>query len=110
MREQTACCISTKGLTQADLDYLFDKNANTIGALMMHLAATETYYRMNTFDGMKWGSWPDEIKKKWDAAMDLGDAGRKTIKGHDRDYYVGILHEVREKTLAEFKKKDDAGL
>ena len=52
---------------------LFDANANTIGALMLHLAATETYYQMNTFDGMKWGSWSDEIKKKWDAAMDLGD-------------------------------------
>ncbi len=77
---------------------------------MLHLAATETYYGMNTFDGMKWGSWSDEVKKKWDAAMDLGDAGRKDIKGHDRDYYVGILHEVREKTLAEFKKKDDAWL
>ena len=36
--------------------------------------------------------------------------GRKTIKGHDRDYYVGILHEVRENTLAEFKKKDDTWL
>ena len=59
---------------------------------------------------MKWDSWPDDMKKKWDAAMELGDAGRKTIKGHDRDYYVGILHEVREKTLAEFAKKDDAWL
>jgi len=42
--------------------------------------------------------------------MDLGDAGRKTIKGHDREYYVGILHQVREKTLAEFRKRDDAWL
>ncbi len=108
MREQNGVLNYTKGLTQADLDYLFDANANTIGALMLHLAATETYYQMNTFDGMKWGSWSDEVKKKWDAAMDLGDAGRKAIKGHDRDYYVGILHEVREKTLAEFRKKDDA--
>jgi uncharacterized damage-inducible protein DinB len=108
MREQNGVLNYTKNLTQADLDYLFDANANTIGALMLHLAATEVYYGMNTFDGMKWGSWSDEIKKKWDAAMDLGDAGRKTIKGHDRDYYVGILHEVREKTLAEFRKKDDA--
>lgn len=110
MREQNGVLNYTKGLTQADLDVLFDANANTIGALMMHLAATETYYGLHTFNGMKWGSWPDEVKKKWDAAMDLGDAGRKTIKGHDRDYYVGILHEVREKTLAEFKKKDDAWL
>jgi hypothetical protein len=108
MREENGVLNYTKGLTQADLDYLFDANANTIGALMLHLAATETYYGMNTFDGMKWGSWSDEIKKKWDSAMDLGDAGRKDIKGHDREYYVGVLHEVRERTLAEFKKKDDA--
>ncbi len=34
--------------------------------------------------------------------------GRETIKGHDRDYYVNILADVRAKTLASFKKKDDA--
>lgn len=108
MREANGVLTATKGLTQADLDYVFDKNANSIGALMLHLAATETYYQMNTFDGMKWDSWPGDIKKKWDPAMDLGDAGRATIKGHDRDYYVNILHEVREKTLAGFRTKDDA--
>jgi hypothetical protein len=108
MRDQNGVLRATEKLTQGDLDYLFDKNANTIGALMLHLAATETYYQMNTFDGVKWDSWSEEIKKKWDPAMNLGDAGRATIKGHDREYYVGILHEVREKTLAEFRKKDDA--
>ena len=110
MREQNGVLRATEKLTQPDLDYLFDKNANTIGALMLHLAATETYYQMNTFDGMKWDSWSEEVKKKWDPAMNLGDAGRTTIKGHDRDYYVSILHEVREKTLAEFRKKDDVWL
>ena len=110
MREGNGVLSATKGLTQADLDVLFDANANTIGALMLHLAATETYYGLHTFDGMKWGSWPDEVKKKWDAAMELGDAGRKSIKGHKRDYYVGILHDVREHTLAQFRKKDDAWL
>ena len=108
MREMNGVLRATEKLSQTDLDYLFDKDANTIGALMLHLAATETYYQMNTFDGIKWDSWSDEIKKKWDPAMDLGDAGRATIKGHDREYYVNILHEVREKTLAEFRKKDDA--
>ena len=34
----------TRGLKQPDLDFLFDKNANTIGALMLHLAATEVLY------------------------------------------------------------------
>jgi uncharacterized damage-inducible protein DinB len=110
MREENGVLRATEKLSQTDLDVLFDSNANTIGALMLHLAATEVYYGMNTFEGMKWGTWSDDIKKKWDAAMDLGDAGRKAIKGHDRDYYVGILHEVREKTLAEFRKRDDKWL
>jgi uncharacterized damage-inducible protein DinB len=110
MREANGVLAATKGLTPSDLDYLFDKNANTIGALMLHLAATEVYYGLNTFDGLKWDSWSDAIKQKWDPAMNLGDAGRKAIKGHDRDYYVNILHEVREKTLAEFAKRDDQWL
>ena len=57
-----------------------------------------------------WDSWSDEIKKKWDPAMNLGDAGRKTIKGHDINYYLDILHETREHSLAEFRKRDDAWL
>lgn len=110
MREANGVLSATKGLTQADLDVLFDKNANTIGALMLHLAATETYYQMNTFDGKKWDSWSDAVKQQWDPAMDLGDAGRKTIKGHDREYYVEILQKIRAKSLEEFRKRDDAWL
>ena len=108
MRDGNGILAATKGLTQADLDYLVDPNSNTIGALMLHVAATEVYYGLNTFDGMKWGSWPDSVKKQWDPAMNLGKVGRDTIKGHDRDYYVNILADVRAKTLASFKKKDDA--
>src|SRR5882757_9869685 len=39
---------NVKGMSQADLDYLLDAKANTIGALLLHLAATESYYGMNT--------------------------------------------------------------
>jgi len=108
MREANGVISATKNLTTTDLDYLIDPNANTIGALMFHLAATETYYQLNTFEGKKWDTWPDSVKQKWDAAMNLGDAGRKAIKGHDRDYYLNILRETRAKTLAEFSKRDDA--
>jgi len=110
MREANGVISATKVLSMADLDYLIDPNANTIGALMLHLAATETYYQLNTFEGKKWDSWPDSVKQQWDAAMNLGDAGRKTIKGHDRDYYLNILQETRAKSLAEFRKRDDAWL
>jgi hypothetical protein len=101
---------SVKGLSQKDLDYLLDSRANTIGALLLHLAATETYYQMNTLEGKAWGSWPDSVKQKWDAAMGLGDPGRKTIKGNGLDYYLGILQETREKSLSEFRKRDDGWL
>jgi uncharacterized protein DUF664 len=110
MREANGVISATKGLTVADLDYLIDPKANTIGALMLHLAATETYYQLNTFEGKKWDTWPDSVKQQWDSAMNLGNAGRKTIKGHDRDYYLNILQETRAKSLAEFSKRDDAWL
>jgi hypothetical protein len=58
MREANGILSATKDLKPADLDYLFDANANTIGALMLHLAAAETYYQVNTFDAMKWGPGP----------------------------------------------------
>jgi uncharacterized damage-inducible protein DinB len=97
-----------RGLNQTQLDWLFDKDANSIGALLLHLAATETYYGMHTFGGVPWGSWSADIKKKWDPAMDLGDAGRATIKGHDLAFYLDALKESRAKNLAEFAKRDDA--
>ena len=107
---QNAIPGTVNGLTRTNLDYLLDSRAKTIGALLLHLAATETYYQLNTFDGMNWDSWPAAVKQKWDAAMNLGDAGRMTIKGHDLDYYLGVLKEVREKSLAEFRKRDDKWL
>jgi len=110
MREANGVISATRNLTTADLDHLMDADANTIGALMLHLAATEVYYQLNTFEGKKWDSWPDSVKQQWDPAMNLGDAGRKTIKGHDRDYYLNILQETRAKSLAEFRKRDDAWL
>jgi uncharacterized damage-inducible protein DinB len=99
-----------KGLTQANLDYLFDANANSIGALLLHLAATERLYQLMTFDGLDEKHFPKEWDERWDAAMNLGDAGRKAIKGHDLDFYLSNLDEVRVRSLAEFKRRDDAWL
>ena len=99
-----------EGLTVAQLDYLHDEKANTIGALLLHLAAIERYYQLHTFEGRKWGDWDDSIKKRWDIAADLGEAARKEIKGNKLSYYLDALKEVREQTLAELRKRDDAWL
>jgi uncharacterized damage-inducible protein DinB len=101
---------NVKGMSQADLDFLFDSKANTIGALLLHLAATETYYGLNSFGGAKWDSWPADVKKKWDIPMNLDEPARKAIKGNSLDYYLTALHESRAKNLAEFKKRDDKWL
>jgi len=101
---------SVKGMSQKDLDYLFDPNSNTIGSLLMHLAATDRIYQVNTFEGNDLKELPASYKEKWEVAMELGEPARKAIKGHDLDYYLNVLGETREHTLAEFRKRDDSWL
>jgi len=101
---------SVQGLTLAQLDYLHDAKANTIGALLLHLAAIERLYQIHTFEGKKWGDWDDKTKKQWDAPAGLGAAARKSIKGEKLAYYLDILKDVREHTLAELRNRDDAWL
>jgi hypothetical protein len=101
---------SARNLSPQDLDFLLDDKANRIGALLLHLVATETYYQLNTFDGIKWDSWSDNVKQKWDVPMNLGAPARKAIKGNNLDYYLNLLNQTREKTLSELRKRDDKWL
>lgn len=99
-----------KGLTVAQLDHLHDAKANSIGALLLHLAAIERLYQVHTFEGKKWGDFDKETQKEWGVAARLGKDAQKSIKGHEVAYYLGKLKEVREHTLAELQKRDDAWL
>ncbi len=98
------------GMSRSDLDFLLDDKANTIGALLLHLAATDTYYRLHTFEEKAWGSWDESVKKQWDVPMNLGAPARLGIKGNSLPYYLDILEESRSKTFAEFRKRDDKWL
>ena len=75
--------------------------------MLLHLAATERYYQLNTFDQMEWGTWSDEIKEEWDLPMNLGEEAREVIRGHEIGYYLSKLEEVREITKKEFAERDD---
>jgi hypothetical protein len=101
---------SVKGMSQQDLDFLLDSKANRMGALLLHLVAVEKFYQLNTFDNLGQDKIPEAFKEKWDMPMELGDPARKSIVGHDLSYYLDQLKETREKTLAEFRKRDDAWL
>jgi uncharacterized protein DUF664 len=98
---------SVKGMSQGDMDFLLDDKANRIGALLLHLAAIETFYQLNTFQGLSPDKFPASFKEKWEIPSNLGEPARKAIKGNNLDYYLNILHETRETTLAEFRKRDD---
>lgn len=98
---------SVSGMNQFETDYLLDENANRIGAMILHLAATEAYYQVYTFENRGWNK---EERKKWEVAMNLGDNGRKQLQGKPIDYYLDIYKEVRAKTLKLLKTKDDKWL
>jgi uncharacterized damage-inducible protein DinB len=99
-----------EGLTVAQLDHLHDAKSNSIGALLLHLAAIERLYQVHTFDGKKWGDVDEATKKRFDAAASLGDAARKSIRGNKLSFYLDTLKETRERTLGELRKRDDAWL
>lgn len=98
------------GMSQKDLDYLHDDNSNSIGAMLMHLVATERFYQENTFvDGKHFE--PGRIEDTmYQAASNLGDAGRETFKGKELDYYLDKLAACREFSLKELATYDDSWL
>jgi len=96
---------TVKNLSVEDLDYLFDDSANSIGAMIMHLGATDKFYQINTFEGRE--EFSPEEDKIWGAAMRLGAEGREKIKGKTADYYLKMIAEVRAETLEKLKEKDD---
>jgi uncharacterized damage-inducible protein DinB len=99
-----------KDMTKEQLDYVHDEKSNSIGAMLLHLAATERFYQIHTLEGKNWGDWSEQDKKRFDIAMNLGDEARKTIKGNNLGFYLNTLKEVRDNTITEFKKRDDKWL
>ena len=93
-----------QSLTLEQTDYLLDDQANRIGAMILHLAATEVYYQKYTFENRQLTT---EEKQQWDVAQNLGDEGRKQLHGKPISYYLKIWNEVREETKRLMKSKDD---
>ena len=98
---------AVEGLTVSELDYLNDSESNSIGSLLLHIAAAEAGYQAATFDKRELN---DEEKHEWGTALALGEKARQEIKGHDLDYYLNKLEQVRTKTLAELASRDDQWL
>jgi len=100
---------SVRDLNQEQTDFLLDDDANRIGAMIYHLAATEKYYQLYTFEGRQFNA---EEQKTWGLALGLGENGRdsKLLKGKPIKYYLDIWDDVRADTKKMLKTKDDAWL
>lgn len=96
---------NVSNLDQNGTDFLLDDQANSPGAIIYHLAATEAYYQVYTFEGRGFNK---EEAKQWDTALNLGDKAREEFKNKPIQYYLDIYDEVRAKTKALLKTKDDA--
>lgn len=94
---------SVINLTIEEADFLLDSNANRIGAMIMHLAATEKYYQLYTFENRGF----NENEKEWEMALNLGQVARDSIQNHPISYYLKIWDEVRKETLKLLKTQDD---
>jgi hypothetical protein len=105
------CCRATtirwvQDLTIQQLDHLWDESANTIGALLLHMAAIEAAYQEYTFMGRNILDNPERIAK-WEVPMYLDEPARQQIKGHPIDDYLAELQAIRELTLTQFRQYDD---
>ena len=95
------------GLSIAQLDHLHDGTSNSIGALLAHAAAVERVYQALTFDGRV----PTESEEsEWAAAVSLGEAGRALLRNQPLEHYTTELATVRQRTLEELARRDDAWL
>ena len=98
---------SVEKLTVTELDYQFDEKSNSIGALLLHMAACDLYYQVSTFEERDLN---EEEMKKWEAALELGEKARKEIKGNNIEYYLKAMSDVRDRTYELLKGKDDKWL
>lgn len=98
---------SVKDLTVKELDYLHDKESNSIGALLLHIASTDFYFQKLSFEERE---LTEEENKKWEAPSYLGNLGREKIKGNDLNYYIEILNDERNIIYELLKNKDDTWL
>lgn len=93
-----------KDLDQSQTDFLYDADANSIGALIMHLVSTEIYYQIETLESRP---WTEAERTRLGFAGELTEENKRIIKGEPIQYYLDLWDEVRGKTLEGLKAKDD---
>lgn len=95
-----------KDLSQQELDYRVDEGANTIGALLLHIASIEFVHQVISFEERDLN---EAELQQWKTALELGQNARE-IRNQPLEYYLTELSQVREKTISQLKKLNDEWL
>jgi uncharacterized damage-inducible protein DinB len=95
---------TVRNLSIEQLDFLMDDKSNSIGALLLHIAAIETAYQTDTFENRLFN---EAETGQWGAALELGDKARQEIRGYSLQDYITILKDVRQKTLNGLQERHD---
>lgn len=98
---------SVQDLTLEQLDFQISEKSNSIGALLLHIAAIDFCYQKLTFEDR---DLTENELGIWQTAIDLGETAREIIKGNDVNYYLEKMLEVRSRTYELLKEKDDIWL
>lgn len=93
-----------KRLEKMELDRMEHEHDNSIGALLLHIAAIEKVHQLISFEGRDFNK---EEYRHWSSALELGERARQDIKNSSIDYYIDNLNQVRNKTFEGLKLKDD---
>lgn len=96
-----------RDLSVEQLDHRHDADSNSIGALLMHIAAVETWYQIHSFEGRDFSA---EEEERWTYALELGDEAARRTRGRTLDDYVALLTDTRARTERELMSRDDAWL
>ncbi|MEX2543234.1 MAG: DUF664 domain-containing protein [Trueperaceae bacterium] len=95
-----------EGLSTSHLDFLMDDTANSIGMLLEHIAGVEEWYQESTFG---WEFSGEELERR-ELGGNLGEEARGRIRGSGLTHYLERLVSVRDRTLRELARRDDAWL
>ena len=106
VRDQTFLLTQQIDLSIADLDYNFDSLSNSIGTLLLHIAAHEFKFQLNHF--FKRPITKIEFEKYTGAMPHM--MHKRLIKGNDFSFYKKELDGIRENTLKHLKKLNDVWL
>ena len=99
---------SVEKLSVAQLDFQFDDQSNSIGAMLLHLAATERGFQITSFKLYENNeeNLNKEWAEKWEVVRKLGKQARQ-VQGNSIEFYLDTLADIRKVTLDGFAQKDD---